>query len=223
MFVCPKCANTVDVACSPARSPFCPHCGADVADAAASSWIDVARVANLAEAGFLTDELLGLDIDAQIYQLEEFSALADRWTTVYLIRVRADMAHQAAAHIRQHLAEEAAEAESGAMGFRFSADGQTIEPLLWRPVALVAIAGVASFLLGQRFSEQNVDRRPPRGTLSTALGGVGRPLMTEPLPGKACHRLSLDRRSQTWYLDTDHNGDGLFESRQRFHASGAAW
>jgi hypothetical protein len=223
MFVCPKCANAFDVVYSAARRPSCPHCGADASDYTASSWIDVARVTNLAEAGFLTDELIGLDIDAQIYQLEEFSALTDRWTTVYLIRVPVDLAHAAAAHIRQHLADEAAEAESGAMGFRFSADSQAIDPLFWRPVALVVLAGVASFLLGQRFSEQNVERRPPRGTLSTALGGIGRPLMTEPVPGKACHRLSLDRRNQIWYLDTDQDGDGLFESRQRFQASGAAW
>jgi hypothetical protein len=223
MFACPQCANTIDITYSQARYPTCPHCGADVERTANNSWIDVARVTNLAEAGFLTDELNGLGIDAQIYQLEEFSALTDRWSTVYLIRVPSHEAHQAAAQIRQHLADEAAETESGAMGFRFSADVATMDPLFWRPVALVVLAGVASFLLGQRFSDQHVDRRPQRGTLSTALGAIGRPMSTEPVPGQPCHRLSLDRRKEIWYLDTDRDGDGLFESRQRFQATGAAW
>src|SRR5687768_15037111 len=108
MIVCPQCASTVDTAYSQSISPTCPHCGAYVGGSADTSWTDVARVTNLAEAGFLTDELIGLDIDAQIYQLEEFSALTDRWSTVYLIRVPSHLAQQAAAQIRQHLAEESA-------------------------------------------------------------------------------------------------------------------
>jgi hypothetical protein len=223
MFVCPKCAGSFDSDYSKTSYDTCPHCGTEVARNADNSWIDVARVTNLAEAGFLSDELIGMDIDAQIYQLEEFSALTDRWSTVYLIRVPSHLGHAAAAQIRQHLAEEVAETDSGAMGFRFSADAESMDPLLWRPVALVVLAGVASFLLGQRFSEQHVDRRPTRGNLSTALGAIGRPLTTEPVPGQPCHRLSFDRRNEIWYLDTDRDSDGLFESRQRFQATGAAW
>ena len=223
MFVCPECARTIDAVYSKTSHPTCPYCGTDVGSSKDGSWIDVARVTNLAEAGFLTDELLGMDIDAQIYQLEEFSALTDRWSTVYLIRVPSHVRHEAAGQIRQHLAEEAAETDSGAMGFRFSADAEPVDPLLWRPVALVVLAGVASFLLGQRFSEQHVDRRPTRGSLSNALGAIGRPLTTEPVPGQPCHRLSFDRRKEIWYLDTDRDGDGLYESRQRFQATDAAW
>ncbi|HJQ80014.1 MAG TPA: hypothetical protein VJ828_08670 [Lacipirellulaceae bacterium] len=223
MFVCPECASSVDTAYSKRSHTTCPHCGADVGRAHDGSWIDVARVANLAEAGFLSDELIGMDIDAQIYQLEEFSALTDRWSTAYLIRVPSHLVHEAAAQIRQHLAEEAAETESGAMGFRFSADAESMDPLFWRPVALVVLAGVASFLLGQRFSDQHVDRGPTRGNLSTALGAIGRPLQTEPVPGQPCHRLSFDRRKQIWYLDTDRDSDGFFESRQQFQVTGTGW
>lgn len=223
MFDCPECASSVDTAYSKRSHPACPRCGADVGRAQDGSWIDVARVANLAEAGFLTDELIGMDIDAQIYQLEEFSALTDRWSTVYLIRVPSQLGHEAAAQIRQHLAEEAAETESGAMGFRFSADAESMDPLFWRPVALVVLAGVASFLLGQRFSDKHVDREPIRGNLSTALGAIGRPLQTEPVPGQPCHRLSFDRRKQILYLDTDRDSDGFFENRQQFQVTGAGW
>jgi hypothetical protein len=187
------------------------------------SWTDVARVPNLAEAGFLSDELVGMGIEAHVYQLEEFSALSDRWASVWLIRVPRDQAQQAAAYIRQHLAEEAAEPDASAMGFRFSADTAQVDPLFWRPVALVVLAGVASFLLGQRFSDEHVERRPPRGSLSSAIGAIGRPLITEPAAGQPRHRLSLDRGREIWYFDTDRDGDGRYESRQLFQASGVAW
>ena len=223
MHVCPHCANTLEFAPFQDARRVCPYCGADTSHDSAPQWLDVARVTNLAEAGFLTDELVGLGIDARIYQLEEFSALTDRWATAYLIRVPSESAHKAAAHIRQHLADEGAEAEAPAMGFRFSADSPTIDPLFWRPVALVVLAGVASFVLGQRFSEQNVERQPPRGSLETAVGTIGRPLATEPEPGRPRFRLSLDDRRETWYLEADRDSDGHYESRQQFQASGAAW
>ncbi len=158
--------NTFDLTYSQARYPTCPHCGAEVERTANNSWIDVAHVTNLAEAGFLTDELNGLGIDAQIYQLEEFSALTDRWSTVYLIRVPSHKAHQAAAQIRQHLADEVAETESGAMGFRFSADVATMDPLFWRPwrwwswQASPAFCSVSGFPISMSIAGHNAERFP---------------------------------------------------------------
>jgi hypothetical protein len=189
-------------------------------------WVDVARVNNLAEAGFLTDELVGRGIDARIYQLDEFSALSDRWATVYLIRVPARVAREAAAYIREYLAEEAAaERELEPASFQFAQD-QSIDPLLWRPVALIILAGVSSFVLGQRFSGQNdarIERRPPRDSLASAIDAVGRPFVTEPAPDQPRHRLSFDRRRETWFLDTDRDRDGRYDARRAFHASGANW
>jgi len=189
-------------------------------------WIGVARIRNLAEAGFLTDELVGLGIDARIHQLDEFSALTDRWASLYLIRVPAANAQDAAARIRKYLAEESHEPESDASSFRFSTHDQPMDPLLWRPVALVVLAGVASFVLGQRFSDHKevpADRRPPRNSLATAMEAIGRPLVTQPEVGESRHRLSFDRRHETWFLESDRDGDGQYDTRQAFHASGAAW
>jgi hypothetical protein len=183
----------------------------------------VARVGNLAEAGFLTDELIGLGIDARIHQVEEFSALSDRWQTAYLIRVPSAATSAAAARIRQHLVDEVEETSAGAMGFRFSAESEAIDPLFWRPVALVVLAGVASFLLGQRFSEQKIERRLPRGPLATAVGAIGRPLVTESAPGEPRYRLSVDRRREVWLLDIDRDGDGIYDRQQHFPAHAAAW
>jgi len=224
MYACPHCTRAINMGRSHDLPTICPHCGKELSQEVNDRWTDVARVTNLAEAGFLTDELVGLGIDARIYQLEEFSAVTDRWATVYLIRVPGAEAREAAAQIRLHLAEEPEESEAGALGFRFSADSQSIDPLFWRPVAVVVLAGVASFLLGQKFSEQKVERRPFRGgSLSTAVGTIGRPFVSEPAPGEPQYRLSLDRRQRFWYLDTDRDGDGIFDTRHEFQASAAAW
>jgi hypothetical protein len=223
MYVCPQCAAAIDGNRTDDAQPDCPYCGTPIARAPAIPWVDVARVTNLAEAGFLSDELVGFGIDARVHQLEEFSAITDRWETMYLIRVPSEVAREAAAHIRQHLIDEADESESPSIGFRFAADGDAIDPLLWRPVALVVLAGVASFMLGQRFSEQNVERRPPRNSLSTAVGVIGRAFVTEPAPGQPRHRLTLDRRRHIWLLDSDRDGDGIYDTTQRFPTHAPAW
>jgi hypothetical protein len=202
----------------------CTRCGTSLGASAERSWIDVARVSNLAEAGFLTDELAGMDIDARIHQLDEFSAVTDRWATVYFIRVPNEQASDAASWIRQQLAEDAGvHSDRGAGQFSFSTSQETIDVNFWRPVVLVVLAGVSSFMLGQRFSDADGGRRPPRNSLSSAVGAIGRPLVSEPGPGLARHRLLFDRRRDAWYLDVDQNGDGMFDHRHRFHASGASW
>jgi len=84
------------------------------------------------------------------------------------------------------------------------------------------LAGVASFVLGQRFAADRAPK-PPRNSLSGAISAIGRPLVTEPAAGLPRHRLYYHWRDQAWYLDTDADGDGQFEARQRFHAAGAGW
>ena len=75
-------------------------------DADSRRWIDVARVANLAEAGFIVDELIGLGFQARVHQVDEFSAATDRWSAQYLIRAPEEYAPAAAEHLRQYLSEE---------------------------------------------------------------------------------------------------------------------
>jgi hypothetical protein len=189
-------------------------------------WTNVARVANLAEAGFLADELVGLGIEAQIHQTQDFSALTDRWSTTYLIRVRPESARDAAARIREYLAQDAADLDDESASFRLMSGDHPIEQFLWRPVALVILAGVSSFVLGQRFSgpqDANAERRPERNELASAMAAIDRPFITESAGGQPSHRLRFDRRLQSWLLDTDRDGDGRYDSRQAFHASGVRW
>lgn len=226
MIVCPKCARSIhDLRIADPRD-ICPYCRESILAADEDAWGDVARVANLAEAGFLADELVGHGIDARIHQLPEFNALSDRWSSLYLIRVPATAAQSAAAHIRQYLAEDSSDAETESNYFHFSSGSQPLDPLLWRPLALVILAGVSSFVLGQRFSDRpapNAERRAPRNSLTSAMESIDRPFIIEPTPGKAGHRLEFDRGRQSWMLDTDRDGDGHYDSTQAFHASGTEW
>jgi hypothetical protein len=222
MYVCPKCARTLD---ETRNFASCPSCGTEVSRADGNAWIDVARVTNLAEAGFLSDELVGLGIDAQIHQTQDFSALTDRWSAAYIIRVPSASVRDAATRIREYLTEESDET-SEASAFRILSGDHPVDQVLWRPVALVILAGVASFLVGQRLSNpqnEQADRRPSRNALFSTVAAIDRPFVTEPVGGKPGHRLQFDRRRQAWLLETDRDGDGQYDSRQAFHASGARW
>lgn len=235
--LCPECARPTEARPTEARSSearssedrsirrdraVCPHCGAPLDRDAATRWINVARVANLAEAGFLVDELSGEGIDARIYQSDDFSALTDRWQVSYLIQSPPNSAHSAAAHIRRHLAEIESYSDPTTDG-PWQDNQPAADPLLWRPMALVILAGMASFVLGQRFAADREPPKPPRDSLSSAVTEIGRPLVTEPAAGLPRHRLYYHWREQAWYLDSDADADGRFESRQRFHAAGSRW
>ena len=183
--------------------------------------VNVARVANLAEAGFICDELIGLGMEARIHQFEDFDAASHRSYTQYLIRVPGELAQDAAGHVRQYLNEDAQDRPTLLDTFRFYGSGSG-EPISWRPIAFVVLAGVASFALGQRFSDAPADRRPPQNALLTAIGEIDRPLISEPTANQPRYRLSFDRRQKAWTLQTDRDNDGQFETSEHFRATGAA-
>jgi hypothetical protein len=84
---------------------------------------------------------------------------------------------------------------------------------------------MASFALGQRFGHERGEPRqpPPRDSLAGAVAAIGRPLVTEPAPGLPRHRLTFQWRDRSWLLDTDADADGIYESHERFQATGAGW
>jgi hypothetical protein len=209
--------STIEAAVGPAavgHRDDCPNCGSPLVRDEVKRWINVARVTNLAEAGYLVDELLGDGVDARIYQSEDFSAATDRWQVSYLIQSPPQDAPSAAQYIRRHLAEMESYPEPNASD-PWSDYRPALDPFMWRPVALVVLAGMASFVLGQRMMGDR-DSKPPRNSLSGAVSAIGRPLVTEPAPGEPRHRLYYHRRDRAWYLDTDADADGRYESQQRF-------
>lgn len=218
---CPHCFASLDSYGTSLDRSKCPRCGRALGEEVVSAWTDVARVTNLAEAGFLTDELIGFGIEARIHQMDEFSALDDRWSAKYLIQVPDDLAQKAATQLQQYANEEPRFVEGDGQLFRHS-NNRAVDPLFWRPVALIVLTGIVSFLMGQKLTGQNAARRAAPNSLPSTVNQIDRPFVTEPSPGNPRFRLSFDSRRQTWQLDTDRNNDGRFESRRQFNASGAA-
>jgi hypothetical protein len=219
---CPNCERPVSSADARSADYLCCYCGTELVREDRGGWTNVARVSSLAEAGFLVDELAGEGIEARIYQAEDFNALTDRRSTTYLIQASPREAQDVATRIRQHLAE--VDSRRGDTEELPGNDEPGLDPMFWRPVAVVVLAGMASFALGQRFGHDRGELQPPpRNSLAGAVSAIGRPLVTEPAPGLPRHRLSYQWRDQTWILDTDADADGVYESHQRFQSSGAGW
>ena len=220
---CPRC----DAVLGNDELPIPDRLGQEVSSRSSASddsteWADIARIANLAEAGFITDELIGLGIDARLHQLDEFNAALDRWSTRYLIRVPTDCDRQAAEHISQYLTEDGPGKRPILDAFRFSVTRESGEQFSWRPVAAILLVGVASFMLGQQFSEQGGLRRRQPTALAKAVAEIDRDFVTESIANRPRYRLSFDRQQQAWALDTDRDNDGLFETSRQFTATGIA-
>jgi hypothetical protein len=186
------------------------------------SWTSIARITNLAEAGFLTDELVGSGIEARIHQLDDFNALIDRWTSLYLIQVASGDVDQAAARIQRYRDEDVRN-DPDDESQQQPLSGLIMDPQFWRPVALIMLASIASFVVGQRLSGQNGGRPMASNSLPSKVNQIGRPFVTEPAAGQPRYRLSFDSRQKAWSLDIDRDNDGRYDSRQQFSASGAAW
>ena len=218
--VCQNCETSFDATRLRARRT-CPNCGEAIETPDSVQWTNVARVANLAEAGFLCDELVGLGIDARIHQLEDFNALNDRWTSLYLIQVPPEKADEAAAQIQRHRDDDLRNGGAD-QSYPLPLSNQVMDPLFWRPVALIVLTGIASFVIGQRLSGHNAARPSASNSLPSTVNQIGRPFVTEPAAGRPRHRLLFDSRQQAWSLETDRDNDGHFDVRRQFHATGAA-
>lgn len=223
MYACPKCARVLDDTRF-ANLGTCPACGAEVTGYGDQEWCAVARVTNLAEAGFLADELAGIGIDAKVHQSDEFSAVADRWRAAYVICVPAKASGDAAARIREHMHDSAGRYQESPLESNSAGATSFLESGGWRPVALVLLAGVTSFVMGQRFSEmrdRQHDDRQTQTALNAAMAQIDQPFVTDRGMGEPVHRIYYDSRNKIWFLDTDREGDGRYDARTAFRASGA--
>jgi hypothetical protein len=197
----------------------CPQYGQWLAEPENVMWADVARVSNIAEAGFLADELSGFGIESRVHQLDDFSAASDRWSSKYLIRVPEQFAGQAADHIEQYLFEDERGRRPILDTMRTPFQASASDSVAWRPVILVVIAGIASFALGQQFSDRVPPRRPPAESLPHAIAANNQRFITEPVANQPRHRLSFDQRQQQWTLETDRDNDGVYDEARNFPAT----
>ncbi len=219
MFHCQHCGRDVEAAGSARDTLTCPHCGHELVELPDRGLTDVARVVNLAEAGFLAEILAGDGIDAQIHAVESFSGTAGSWSVAYLVRVPSELAERAAERIRRYVAEGEAARDEPADWSPFEAATRTGETFRWPSVAMMMLAGVVGFILGQQFASLDARPRPQPGNgFPAAVGEIGRPLLTEPAAGQPRHRLSYERAQRVWHLDTDRDGDGEYDQRRAFPA-----
>jgi hypothetical protein len=222
MSFCNHCARAFDAVASERGPSTCPYCGRPVLAETDGGWTDVARVTNLAEAGFLANDLAGEGIDAQIHALEAFNG--GSWSVSYLIRVPSDAAQEAAGRIRLHVSDDEAWRREPPDQSHFEVFSQTVRTFDWRPVAMMMLAGVVCFVVGQHVGRPDAKPRPlPPDSLPAAIRAIGRPLVSEPVPGQPRYRLSYQWRLQAWNLDADADGDGQFDARRQYPATASGW
>lgn len=211
MTCCPSCGTKFDPGIFGDSPPACPHCGRLLSTEEANKWHDAARVASLAEAGYLVNQLGTTGVSARIFDDRSFSALTGMWDQAYIIQVPHEQVKQAAHLLRQEASAAACE-DSEEGGSHFSKE-KAENMVFWRPVALMAFAGVASFVVGQRFAEPTGDERdrPYAQSLVAAMEQVGRPLVTEQRGEGDRYRFIFHRQRRAWYVQSDRNGDGHYE------------
>lgn len=176
---------------------------------AADKFVDIARVQSPAEAGYLLSMLQAEGIDASTREEQSFNAITGAWAAGYVIATPTEEAAEAASILRP---EAQALEEDAELAAAEDLDREVFQAVIWRPFALMALAGVVSFFLGQRFAEP--ERSPRADPLVRAALAIGKPFYAQ--KGGTQHRLSYDKKREHWRLDTDTNGDQRFDQTRYF-------
>ena len=221
MTVCPECQGSFDPEVLSTGPTRCPFCDTDLAE----NWKAVARVTNLAEAGFLANDLTSCGIESRIFASENFSAVTGRWSVAYLVQVSSHRATAARAQICEHLSGREMDSSTDQDQELAGHEDRSVSPVFWQAIALMVLAGMASFMVGQHLggAHRQPDAVPRGSSLPAVVGSIGRPFETQSVAGNPGQRLWFNSRQQSWYLETDSDGDGEFERRDRFHPNGDPW
>jgi hypothetical protein len=91
--------------------------------------------------------------------------------------------------------------------------------VIWRPLALMIVAGATVLLIGYKMRELRVRQQEPpsRARLLTVLEQIDRPFVSVN-QGHAPNRFRLifSRHGQVWRLQEDVEGDGRYDREWRF-------
>lgn len=216
MLICHHCRHHFETS-EPAATAICPECRSEVRVPEASPWVSVVRTTNLAEAGYLANELEAGGFESQIRQHDSFSAIDGSWTTQFLIQVPADQAEHSADHLRIHLAETDRAAPIPPVE-EYAADAADRGVVVWRPLALMIVAGAAVLFIGHRMREIRRQHEPPsRARLLQVLERIDRPFVSvDAEHGAGRYRLLFSHHGQTWRLQEDMDGDGHYDREWHF-------
>lgn len=213
MLICHHCRHEFENR-ERAATAICPECRSEVRVPQPTEWVSVVRTASLAEAGYLAHELEAGGFESQVKQHDSFSALDGSWSTLFLIQVPAEQAQHSADHLRSHLADP-----DISTPLTSAEDGPERGTVIWRPLALMIVAGATVLLIGHKMRELRVRQQEPpsRAGLLTVLEQIDRPFVSvnqDHAPNR--FRLIFSRHGQVWRLQEDMDGDGQYDREWRF-------
>jgi len=212
MPVCPTCRRELPDAVS-----VCPACGSPIETPDEDDgWVTVARVNNLAESGYFADLLAAREIESQVEQFDDFSAVDGSWQRTYVIRVRQADGQSSADAIQEELARAGSDEDAGEFSTPTPSD---FSPVAWMPLALMLIAGGLLYWnsRGGRLPGPERIRQVERSdALWRALTASEHPLIERNGAGDPQRTLHYDEQSDMLILDEDLDGDGLFDRRREF-------
>ncbi len=216
---------------------YCRNCGCSVTDerphalcqqceassltvTEADDWVPIARMANLAEAGFLCELLDSRGLPARLDQLNDFSAVDGTWQTRFILKVPSDFRARATDLLRDEVATFHAEDKSDDVSAEMGASASPEMPRpqllsIIGPLLLLAMVAMSSYAAGRA-----VGRPMPGPAISSDLWGALRettqPLISVSPDGKLQRQLQFDRDEGTLILEDDRDGDGRFDRRRVF-------
>lgn len=197
--------------------PACREKRGQLEEAADDQWRSAAKMTNLAEAGYLVSCLEAQGIAAQLIEAESFNAIAGDWSRSYTLQVPAGSFSTATQILREE--SELLLGEQGEYdAFGEPIDEEPVHLVFWRPVALMAVAGLATLWLSQRAPDPRPRVAPNRNAaaLGAAIDSLGEPLVIKADQGQVRHRLRYDRAHRALQLESDTDGDGRLDRLQRF-------
>ncbi len=191
----------------------CPHCNQPfemVATATTATkpvdWTNVARIANVAEAGYLASRLQEIDISARVLESPTMAASGE-WRSLYVLQVDGECRDAAVELLTREAEEVAAESEWDAATDVVHSSSPTL-----RVMSVVALAGFAGFLAGTHNDPPPAATRPSTAArLAIDIEAIGEPLVVRDANGNVVHRVTFDRRQQSIVWQRDADADGRWE------------
>ena len=216
-FQCPQC--NLMLAETDQLPQVCPGCGADLSEAEKFlDWVPIARVSNLAEAGFLVDLLIDREIESDVTEENEFNAAAGAWYSSFVLRVAQENADPARSFLTagENGEEEGVLDEQWQQVSTGGLVNSSTQFLKWALLLLV-IAGVATVIL-------NDDQKPAQPRQPAAAQSFYEFLAQQPGPWIFENESGV--RSQLYFnafqnrltIKQDLDGDGTLEYQRTFQA-----
>lgn len=210
----------------------CPRCGSPQ-DAPASRdenapRRDLARVASIAEAGYLVSLLESAGLAATTRPVESFNAVTGAWSATHTVSVAEADVPIAAGLLRAESRGQNLEVVLGsADSSRGEGEPSSVNP--WRMLAVLAVVAATGTLLAwNAFGDKQRARLPfqvidadvpdpePESLLAVVLRQQPGPYYSDGGPAGGRRRLAFSELTQAWTLSIDEDRDGRYETHRRF-------